>query len=46
MDTSEIFLNMQKVDETPELGEVADLIPPPVPSVPIAVNVTLKLYVF
>ena len=43
MRTSEIFLDMPKVDETPELGEKADLIPPPVPSVPVAANVALKL---
>ena len=37
---------MPKVDETPELGEIADLIPPPVPSVPVAAHIALKLPVF
>ena len=37
---------MPKVDETPELGGEADLIPPPVPSVLVAANVALKLPVF
>ena len=41
-----IFLNMPKVDENPELDGAADTLPPPSPSVPIAANVTLKLPVF
>ena len=37
---------MLKVNETPELGGEADHIPPPVPSVPGAANIALKLTVF
>ena len=44
--TSEIFRDMPKVNKTPELGEITVLIPPPVPSVPVAANLALKLPVF
>ena len=41
-----IFLNMSKVDETPELGGEAHILSPPSASVPVAANGALKLPVF
>ena len=41
-----IFFDMPKVNETPELGGEADILPPLSPSVPVAANLALKCPVF